>query len=139
MPASVRTSLLHSAIGQIEEIDGVVHLRTDEGESGCVLYGPYCSLEPGSYVVEFYAMPHEMDGRTCCVVDVLRRGRTVVAEKDFTADELVRRRGIIPVRFEVIEKDTFEFRLTSTGISALTVRYQRPVRLIASPPAAQQD
>ena len=36
------------------------------------------------------------------------------------------------MRFEVIEKDTYEFRLTATGASALSVRYQRPVRLIAA-------
>ena len=131
--------VLYHVIGKVERFDGVVCIVTDEGEAGCVLYGPYTVLWPGSYEVEFFAMPHDMGGQTCCVVDVLRRGRTIAAEKDFTAVELIHRNGLIPVRFEVVEKDTYEFRLTATGAAGLTVRYQRPLRLIAGqgqePPA----
>jgi hypothetical protein len=126
--------LLHTAVGRIEQQDGVVYIVTNEGEAGCVVFGPYTELQPGSYEVEFHVMPQEMGNRTCCVVDVLRRARTIAAEKDFTASELVFRNGIIPVRFEVIEKDIFEFRLTSTGVTGLKVRYQRPVRFVSPPP-----
>lgn len=126
--------MLHSAVGRIQQEDGVVYIVTNEGEAGCVVFGPYTELQPGSYEVEFNVLPQEMGNRTCCVVDVLRRARTIAAEKDFTASELVFRNGIIPVRFEVIETDIFEFRLTSTGVTGLKVRYQRPVRFVSPPP-----
>ena len=125
--------LLYSAVGTVQRYDGEIFLVTEVGAVGYVVYGPYAVLTPGSYEVEFYAMPQELDSRTCCIVDVLRRGATITAEKDFTATELVHRNGLVAVRFEVVEKDTFEFRLTATGNAALTVRYRRPVRLIPSP------
>jgi hypothetical protein len=131
--------LLHTVVGTVTQIDGAVHVQTRDGEAGCVLYGPYRVLQPGSYEVVFHVLPHALDGRMCCVVDVLRRGRTIVAEKDFTADELLRRNGQIPMRFEVVETDTFEFRVHATGSAGLTVRYHRPVRLISGPPADPQD
>jgi hypothetical protein len=123
--------LLYAAIGRVERYDGIICIVTKEGEAGCVLFGPYSVLTPGSYEVEFHAMPHELHNLTCCVVDVLRRGKTIVAEKDFTALELTHRNGFMPVRFEVVEKDIFEFRLTATGTAGLTARYNRPLRLIS--------
>ncbi|UDL96205.1 hypothetical protein LGH83_08505 [Lichenihabitans sp. PAMC28606] len=120
--------MLHSAIGQLEQIDGEDYLITNEGDEGYVLFGPYEVLDPGSYQVEFFAMPGEIDGSTCCVVDILRRGRTVAAEKDFTAADLIQRNGLIQLRFEVIARDSYEYRLMATGSSALRVRYHRPIR-----------
>jgi hypothetical protein len=117
----------------------VIYVVTSEGESGCVVFGPYCVLPPGSYEVEFYVLPSEMSNNTCCVVDILRRGRTIAAEKDFTASELIYRNGLISVRFEVIKRDTYEFRVTSTGSSALTVRYQRPFRLISAQDQQEEE
>ena len=75
------TSLLHTAIGKVRRYDGAIYIVTEEGESGVVLYGPYSVLWPGSYEVEFYAMPQELSNELCCVVDVLRRGHSIAAEK----------------------------------------------------------
>ncbi len=131
--------MLQYSIGQLKQYDGEIYVVTSEGDAGCVLYGPYCTLWPGSYEVEFYAMPQELGTAMCCVVDVLRHGSTITAEKDFTATELVFRNGVIPVRFEVIETDTFEFRLTSTGQTGLKVRYRRPLRQLSAPGAEASD
>ena len=118
-------------VGKVQRYDGVIYVVTTEQDVGCVLYGPYSVLDPGSYEVEFNVMPQDLGNTTCCVLDVLRRGRTIVAEKDFTATELIHRNGTVLVRFEVIERDTFEFRVSATGGAALTARYQRPVRLLS--------
>ena len=92
-----------------------------------MVYGPYQTLAPGAYAVEFRVMPHELgvDADACCIVDVLRAGVGIVAEQDFTASELVRRDGVIRVRFEVLLPDSYEYRVTATGRSGLTVRYRR--------------
>ncbi|WP_131113901.1 hypothetical protein [Lichenihabitans psoromatis] len=125
--------MLHYAIGKVRRDDGAIYILTQEGEAGCVVFGPYCVLSPGSYEVEFRIHPTEMTNDICCVVDVLRRGRTIAAEKDFTCSELIHRNGRVSIRFEVIERDTYEFRVLSTGRSALKVRYQRPVRTLPPP------
>ena len=130
--------MLLSAVGKVKRYDGAIYIVTSEGQSGCVVFGPYCVLSPGSYEVEFYIRPSEMNNSTCCVVDVLRRGRSIAAEKDFTAGELIHRNGLVLVRFEVVATDTYEFRVMSTGSSALTVRYQRPYRLISAQDQEQE-
>lgn len=126
--------MLHSTIGAVETRDGEIVIVTSLGDAGCVVYGPYATLEPGNYEVEFHAMPHDLSEDMCCVVDVLRHGAAIVTERDFTARELIHRNGIARVRFEVLARDTFEFRLTATGKAALTVRYRRPLRTVGATP-----
>ncbi len=133
--------MLHTFVGKIRKFDGTIYVVTDEGETGCVVYGPYRTLKPGSYEVEFFAMPQDINNRTCCVFDILRRGKSIVTEKDFTAAELIHRKGIVHIRFEVVRKDIYEFRVMATGGAALQVRYQRPFRLLAplEPEDLQED
>ena len=130
--------MIHSLIGHVEQRDGEIFVVTGEGDSGCVLFGPYMHLSPGSYEVEFFVLPAELDhDRTCCVVDVLRHGYAITVERDFSAGELVRRNGVVKLRFEVIASDTFEFRLLATGSVGLMARYRRKLNpLVALPPPA---
>ena len=124
--------MLHSTIGNVETRDGEIVIVTSVGDAGCVVYGPYSALEPGNYEVEFHVMPHDLSEEVCCVVDILRRGSSIVTERDFTGRELIHRNGVAKVRFEVVAHDTFEFRLTATGRAALTVRYKRPLRTVGA-------
>lgn len=123
--------MIRSSVGKIKLINDEVCIVTQVGESGCALYGPYISLEPGEYEVTFHVMPHGMAEHICCIVDVLRRGKTIVAEKDFSAIDLAHRDGEVRVRFEVVLEDTYEFRVTSTGRGGLTIQHNRPLRRLA--------
>ena len=123
--------MIRSSVGKIKLINDEVCIVTQVGEAGCALYGPYISLEPGEYEVTFHVMPHGMAEHICCVVDVLRRGKTIVAEKDFSATDLAQRNGEVRVRFEVVLEDSYEFRVTSTGRGALTIQHHRPLRCLA--------
>ena len=131
--------MIRSSVGKIKLINDEVCIVTQIGEAGCALYGPYISLEPGEYEVTFHVMPHGMAEHICCVVDVLRRGKTIVAEKDFSATDLAQRDGEVRVRFEVILEDTYEFRVTSTGRGALTIQHNRPLRRLARPEAGHGE
>jgi len=53
--------------------DGEPYVKVPVGQSGCVMFGPYELLQPGSYEVTYMVSPSDgfvSDGRDFCWVDV---------------------------------------------------------------------
>jgi FkbM family methyltransferase len=123
--------VIHSQIGKIRNIGGNIWIETSIGDTGCVVYGPYQILSMGVYTVEFDIVTGDnlVDDSICCIVDVVRDLKTVV-EKSISRSDLTTSNGKVSITFDVHNEGQFEFRVHATGAAALTVRHDRPVKLI---------
>ena len=123
--------MIHSQIGTFKNIGETVWIETSKGDAGCVVYGPYQILSMGTYTVEFEIVTGDniVDDSVCCIVDVVRDLKTVV-EKSISGSDLVTSNGKLSIPFDVHSEGRFEFRVHATGAAALTVRNDRPVKLI---------
>ena len=61
--------------GELVELDGRALIKTRPGKSGCAVFGPYETLAPGKYRVDFYIKPlgNPRDERDplCATVDII--------------------------------------------------------------------
>lgn len=125
--------MFYSEIGQLERVRGDERVSVKKGQAGCVLYGPYTTLAPGRYVVEFHieadtSAPSET---VWCNIDVAAGfGTRLLVQKDLTEADLLRSGKRIALQFDVDTKDVFEFRISSTGVGAFAVQAHRPLRRI---------
>ncbi len=93
------------------------------GVSGCLVYGPYISLESGHYQVsfDFFPLPPLRPLRDIRVE--VANGPTLVAEHVVTASEAGS--GAVKVMFQAAESDgeaSWEFRVLNDGTEDVTVR-----------------
>jgi FkbM family methyltransferase len=125
--------LFYSEIGQVEKIHGNERVSAKKGEAGWVLYGPYATLSPGRYVVEFHIEgdPSVPSEAVCCSIDVATDfGTRLLAQKQLTEADLRRSDKRVALQFDVDAEDVFEFRIASTGIGSLAARAHRPLKRI---------
>ena len=114
--------MINLAIGSRKEIDGRTLILTKPGSHGHAVYGPYQTLEPGRYAVEFNLEAADdknldRDG-VCATVDVASGfGRTIHARQEISLSRL--REGPVRIRlvFEFDASDVFEFRVSTNGLS----------------------
>lgn len=127
-----KLALFYSKIGQVAKVQGNERVFVKSGQRGWVLYGPYVTLSPGRYFVEFdiEADPAASSERICCKIDVTAGfGTQRVAEKHLSGADLQSGRSI-PLQFDVKAEDVFEFRIESTGNAAFSASINRPVKRI---------
>jgi FkbM family methyltransferase len=118
--------VLNLEIGSHTEVDGRTCILTRPGLSGHAVYGPYQNLDPGRYAVEFNleaAEDRQFDrDDICAAVDVASGfGRTIHAREDVSLSRL--REGPVRIRlaFKTDAPDTFEFRVSTTGLAPLLI------------------
>ncbi|WP_454849962.1 FkbM family methyltransferase [Rhizobium binxianense] len=124
--------MFYSKIGQVAKVHGNERIFVKAGQPGWVLYGPYVTLSPGRYFVEFdiEADPAAASEHVCCKIDVTAGfGTQRVAEKHLSSADL-QSGNSIPLQFDVKAEDVFEFRVESTGKAAFSASANRPVKRI---------
>jgi FkbH-like protein len=125
-----RTSQLHET-GSVLREDEEVFIVSAKGDSGCIVFGPYATLERGRYVVRFHISPVDVQNpeAICCVVDVVSEmGKTTHFKKELSARELSDCRDKYEAEFEIDVISTVEYRVFATGTSGLKVAHERAVR-----------
>jgi len=125
--------LFYSAIGQVEKVQGNERVSVKKGQAGWVLYGPYVTLSPGRYVVEFHidADPSAPSEEVCCSIDVTAGfGARQLIRRELTGADIVRSGKSVTLQFDVPEEDVFEFRIDSTGVGAFAAYAHRPLKRI---------
>lgn len=75
---------LPGAVGK----DGPGGSRIADGQSGHLCFGPYCTLDAGSYIAGFYVRLLPGSARSLIDCDVLVAGKDVLARKSVPADTL---------------------------------------------------
>lgn len=125
--------MIHSKTGQMVNEQGDERVSVKKGQAGWVLYGPYVTLAPGRYIVEF---PIEADpavpvDAVCCDIDVVAGfGSRTLVQKRLTGAELLRSDKRVALQFDTDAEDVFEFRVVSTGAGAFTANVHRPLKRI---------
>ncbi|NLR99027.1 FkbM family methyltransferase [Rhizobium sp. P38BS-XIX] len=125
--------MLYSETGQVVNEHGGRRVSVRKGQAGWVLYGPYVTLSPGRYSVEFPidadpAVPAE---EVCCDIDVVAGfGTRLLTQKRLTGADLLRSGKSIALQFDTDAEDVFEFRIASTGAGAFIADVNRPLKRI---------
>ncbi|MEZ2222879.1 FkbM family methyltransferase [Rhizobium sp. RCC_161_2] len=125
--------MFYSKIGQVVNKQGDERVSVKKGQAGWVLYGPYVTLSPGRYVVEFpiEADPAVPAEEVCCNIDVVAGfGARPLAQKQLTGADLLRPDKGVALQFDTDAEDVFEFRVVSTGAGAFTASVHRPLKRI---------
>ena len=97
--------MLNDRAGELTEVGGRAFIKTKPGRSGIAVYGPYETIQPGAYKVEFHieALGEPSDER-----DPLYAVADIIAGPDVTlADVLV-------FRSQVVEGDRFTLYFETT-------------------------
>ncbi len=122
--------MLNAAVGSEVEIHGKACILTRLGAVGDAVYGPYESLPPGYYAVEFNlgaAEDHNFDGDELCAwVDVAAEfGTIILAREDIRLSRL--RDGPISIQlaFHNEVKQNLEFRVGVSGCIPLLIEEHR--------------
>jgi FkbM family methyltransferase len=129
--------MLNLELGSPETVDGRSYIVTRKGRAGHAVYGPYDSLEPGDYVVEFTLdraddEAHRSDFR-CAVLDVVRNsGNDVLARSEIFVSQLRDGRRRFAVTFGLKEPSRLEYRVWVSGKIPLVVDEYRLVSKIPS-------
>lgn len=121
------------------QASGAMPIRSEPGQKGFLLYGPYLELHPGRYEVQFTvsAQPGPAgflrDRRTGCVLDVsIQTGhRRMLARRKLSVAALRAGSGPYRLRFDLPIWTGCEFRVFATGAAALVVQPARPCRRVA--------
>ncbi len=95
---------------------------------GCVLWGPYARVEPGSWTVRFQIDPSDYGdvGADACQLDVATDdGRMILAKASVTVADLIDKNGEIELKFKIDQPCVLEYRLFSAGAAKLNVLYHR--------------
>ena len=125
--------MFYSKTGQVVNEQGDERVSVKKGQAGWVLYGPYVTLSPGRYIVEF---PIEVDPAVaaeeiCCNIDVVAGfGARILVLKSLTGADLQPSDNPVALQFDVEAEDVFEFRIASTGAGAFTANVNRPLKRI---------
>ena len=125
--------MFYSETGQVVNEHGNQRVSVRKGQIGWVLYGPYVTLSPGRYAVEF---PIDADGAVpeeeiCCDIDVVAGfGSRILTQKRVTGADLLRSDKSLALQFDADAEDVFEFRVASTGAGAFTANVHRPLKRI---------
>lgn len=125
--------MFYSAIGQVDKAQGNERVSVKKGQAGWVLYGPYVTLSPGRYVVEFHidADSTEASEEIYCDIDVTAGfGARQLVQKRLTCADLLQSNRGVTLQFDVQSEDVFEFRVASTGVGAFAVHAHRPLKRI---------
>jgi FkbM family methyltransferase len=118
--------VLNLKIGSRKEVAGRTCILTNPGLRGHAVYGPYQSLDPGRYAVEFNLEAAEgvqigQDG-ICAAVDIASGfGRTIHARQDVPLSRLREGPARIRLTFETDHSATFEFRVATSGLAPLLI------------------
>lgn len=118
-----------AGIGVLVNDNGKFICVTGAGQSGCVLYGPYVDLPPGSYLVTFGVSCSDAaaSGNTPCgYLDICTgTGGSILIEKEFSPDDLVTGGGEIDLAFATDAPGRYEFRVFTHGKVGLKVHEHR--------------
>lgn len=117
--------MLNLSVGSVEEVDGQRWLRSRSGAIGHALYGPYVTLEPGHYLVEFNLRLFDdlegADDLVCCFADVTSEfGQKTFAMEPVLASQIKDGRPFA-LGFTLGERAEVEFRLHMNGRVSLAV------------------
>lgn len=117
---------IFSHVGEVEERAGRSFVKTKRSEEGYAVFGPYENIGPGKYSVTFEIVPEEIgDGsEVCCVVDV-HNHPNILFRKELTANELQINKGIVEIEFINRAAGFGEYRVFTTGKTALSIAYDR--------------
>src|SRR5579863_6929591 len=122
--------MLNAALGSEVEVHGRTCILTRLGAGGDAVYGPYETLDPGNYAVEFNlgAADHQrFDGDDLCAwVDVAADfGTIILAREDVTLSRL--REGPISIRLAFHNDTTqnLEYRVGVSGCIPLLIDEHR--------------
>lgn len=122
------------------EHEGRPCIQAGHTETGHVLYGPYETIQPGRYQVEFLIGLGEIPpGRTgdfvCAVLDVAAtEGRFGLMTRQVRVSELSERLTPIVVEFWLQEPRILEYRVKNTGQAGLVVAVSPKVTRLGDDP-----
>lgn len=125
--------MFYSAIGQVDKAQGNERVSVKKGQAGWVLYGPYVTLSPGRYVVEFHieADASALSEEIYCNIDVAAGfGVRQLVQRRLTGADLLQSDKGVSLQFDVQTEDVFEFRVASTGVGAFAAHAHRPLKRI---------
>ena len=128
--------MFNPLVGTVGEADGRSVIRTFPGTKGHAVYGPYQSLDPGDYAVEFHlARDGERTGGNpvSAIIEVTSEfGTVVLARQDISAGELGEVLSPFALRFTLAHGATLEFRVFTTGADGLVIDGHRRLITVAA-------
>jgi hypothetical protein len=114
--------MFNESAGELIHRDGRDFIRTRPEMSGIAIYGPYETLEPGSYKVEFLIVPlgEPVDERDplCAVVDIIAESGVKLIDSFAFRSDIVESRLIIFFRTDR-RLHGVEYRLYVNGVEPL--------------------
>lgn len=117
--------MLNLLIGSHVKRDGRDFILTRQGAAGHAIYGPYVTVEPGSYIVDFeIAVSNEppIVGGACALIDVVADfGQTEIAIEFVMVSALGPEPKTISIGFDIAQTCALEFRLLTMGHASLIV------------------
>ena len=120
-------------IGALLNDNGELACVTKSGESGCVLYGPYVDLPPGSHTVTFRVSCTEKtipNNSPCGHLDICSdTGTAVLVERAFSPNDLTASGGKIDLPFTTATPGRYEFRVFTNGSVGLRVQENRTLTM----------
>lgn len=124
---------LVSGIGDLLAENGKAVCVTKVGQAGCVLYGPYVELPPGSYSVAFRISCGGMEPPTntpCGHLDICSgTGVDVLMQRAFSPADVAAGGGELEVAFTINAPGRYEFRVFSNGTVSLRVEENRTLSM----------
>jgi hypothetical protein len=136
MDALLKKTFYIGAAGQLcNDVDGKAYVQAKPDEVGCVVYGPYQYLEPGSYEVTFELVAgaeFKADGRNFCSLEVVSSFGRIVISSALVNSDGVKKDAVTPVVlcFAVEQPTTVEYRLDSFGTHPFSVNEDRQVNSV---------
>ena len=131
-----------SKVGMLVSMQGSDYLSVNRSQIGFVLYGPYSTLDPGHYEVEFNfffdAGNPPAAEEIVCKIDVVRGlGTDILVREDVTVAQLTKdKQTKVTLSFSLSEETPhMEFRAWSLGKADFAVAVERRVKLISGPPS----
>jgi FkbM family methyltransferase len=130
-------------VGSLVSYDGKEHIRLARSEMGCALFGPYVTLAPGNYIVEFDILLASAINLTpddaVCILDIASGvGTELLAREEVYAKQLqVGKPTKLTLAFSLGEETAnMEFRVWSLGKSEFDVAVERSVETALAPSGA---
>jgi FkbM family methyltransferase len=124
--------MLNLKVGSQHDLDGKTCILTRAGEVGHAIYGPYETLDPGYYAVEFHIRPAEDytfdHDDVCAQVDVaIQSGNVVLTQQDIRLSQLQHGAIHVPLIFHNTVRQAFEFRVGVSGQIPLVIDDHCPI------------
>jgi len=134
---SALAEVLHSGVGELDEIDGKPCVVTRKGQMGFALFGPYRVYNPGTYSVTYrITVPRPdrascSDNWVCCYVDVAAdEGCRLLARAPVLGAALKTDESVVTLEFALPQAELLEFRVYATGVCPLIIETERSLFLI---------